>query len=48
MFPRELVNETTVDPTTGHMKLRHGESNLNTYNEVLTYLMMSNTDVTSL
>ena len=30
------------------MKLKHGEANLNTYNEVLTYLMMSNTDVTSL
>ncbi|KZV60296.1 hypothetical protein PENSPDRAFT_594230, partial [Peniophora sp. CONT] len=47
-FPREVIPETTVDPVTGHMKLRHGEGNLNTYNEVLTYLMMSNTDVTSL
>ena len=30
------------------MKLKHGEANLNTYSDVLTYLMISNTDVTSL
>ena len=30
------------------MKLKHGEANLNTYSNVLAYLMMSNTDVTSL
>ena len=47
-FPREVISETTVDSSTGQMKLKHGEANLNTYNEVLTYLMMSNTDVTSL
>ena len=29
------------------MKLKHGEANLNTYSNVLTYLMMSNTNVTS-
>ena len=47
-FPREVVKKTTVDPITGYMKLKHGEANLNTYSDVLTYLMMSNTDVTSL
>ena len=33
---------------TGYMKLKLGEANLNTYSNVLAYLMMSNTDVTSL
>ena len=46
-FPREVVKETTGDPITGYMKLKHGEANLNTYSNVLTYLMMSNTNVTS-
>ena len=36
-----------MDPLTGYMKLKHGEANLNTYSNVLTYLMMSNTNVTS-
>ncbi|KZV61309.1 hypothetical protein PENSPDRAFT_592973, partial [Peniophora sp. CONT] len=47
-FPRDIVPETSVDPDSGYLKMRHGESMLNTYNECLTYLMMSNTDVTSL
>ena len=37
-----------MDPITGYMKLKHGEASLNTYSNVLAYLMMSNTDVTSL
>ena len=37
-----------MDPLTGYMKLKHGEANLNTYSNVLTYLMMSNTDITIL
>ncbi|KZV59502.1 hypothetical protein PENSPDRAFT_595326, partial [Peniophora sp. CONT] len=47
-FPRDIIPDTTIDSGSGYLKMRHGESMLNTYNEVLTYLMMSNTDVTSL
>ena len=46
-FPREVLKETTVDPITGYMKLKLSEANLNTYSNVLAYLMISNTDVTS-
>ena len=37
-----------MDPITEYMKLKLGEANLNAYSNVLAYLMMSNTDVTSL
>ncbi|VDB90195.1 unnamed protein product [Peniophora sp. CBMAI 1063] len=47
-FPREISSETTVDQESGWLKMKHGEPMVNTYNEVLTYMMMSNTDVTSL
>lgn len=47
-FPREILETTSVDQDSGYLKMRHGEQMLNTYNELLTYLMRSNTDVTSL
>ncbi|KAJ3570418.1 hypothetical protein NP233_g4408 [Leucocoprinus birnbaumii] len=47
-FPREIVPETFVDHTDGYLKIRKLEAMLNTFSDVLTYLMCCNTDVTSL
>jgi hypothetical protein len=47
-FPREIVPKSSVDSATGHLHMQHGESDLNTFNTTLTYLMRCNSDVTSL
>ncbi|KZT29225.1 hypothetical protein NEOLEDRAFT_1040500, partial [Neolentinus lepideus HHB14362 ss-1] len=47
-FPRLVVPETKVDDNTGYIQMRKGESWLNTYTPTLTYLLRSNSDVTSL
>ncbi|KZV60465.1 hypothetical protein PENSPDRAFT_554496, partial [Peniophora sp. CONT] len=47
-FPRDVMEKTIVDEESGWLKMKHGEPMVNTYNEALTYMMMSNTDVTSL
>jgi len=40
--------ETTVDPQTGYLNMKKGESWLNTFTPVLSYLIRCNSDVTSL
>lgn len=47
-YPRETRQETTVDPETGYLNLRKGEAKVNTFSPALTYVLRSNTDVTSL
>ncbi|KAA1479657.1 hypothetical protein DENSPDRAFT_789456, partial [Dentipellis sp. KUC8613] len=47
-FPRETRSESSVDPETGSILLKHEEENLNTFSPLLTYLTRCNTDVTSL
>jgi hypothetical protein len=47
-YPREVRAETNVDPETGYLNLKKGEAWMNTFSAVLTYLLRSNTDVTSL
>ncbi|KAI0349273.1 hypothetical protein OH77DRAFT_1378076, partial [Trametes cingulata] len=47
-FPRETHAETVVDPETGALIMKKGEAWINTVTPALTYLMRSNTDVTSL
>lgn len=47
-FPREIVEETMVDPLTGALKIKKTEGWINTYTPTVSYLIRSNTDVTSL
>ena len=47
-FPRETHETTTVDENDGHVVMKKLEANMNTFTPCLTYLMHSNTDVTSL
>ncbi|TFK52744.1 hypothetical protein OE88DRAFT_1627193, partial [Heliocybe sulcata] len=47
-FPRPYVEETTVDEKDEYITLRKLERRLNTFTPALTYLLRSNSDVTSL
>ena len=47
-FPRPVYNQTFVDPMTGYLTLKKGESMMNTFTYLVTYLFRCNTDVTSL
>lgn len=47
-FPRDTFAETTFDPETGRINLRKGESMVNNYSPVMSWLMRCNTDLTSL
>jgi hypothetical protein len=47
-FPQDIFKQTLVDPKTGALNMKKGEPNMNTVTPVLTYLLRSNTDVTSL
>jgi Helitron helicase-like domain at N-terminus/PIF1-like helicase len=47
-FPRDIVEETFVDHSDGHILMKKRERMLNTFSYVLTYLLRCNTDVTSL
>ena len=47
-FPREGFTHTLVDPKTGALNMKKGEPQMNTFSAVLTYLIRSNFDVTSL
>jgi hypothetical protein len=47
-FPRETFEQTLVEPKTGALNLKKGEPWMNTITPVLTYLLRSNSDVTSL
>ena len=47
-FPRDTFEQTMVDPKTGALNLKKGEAWMNTFTAELTYLLRSNSDVTSL
>ena len=47
-FPREICEQTVVDPETGSINMKKLEPRINTISPALTYLMRCNTDVTSL
>src|SRR5215510_8848212 len=47
-FPRNVVSETMVDPETGALLMKKHEQWMNTVTPMVTYLIRSNTDVTSL
>jgi hypothetical protein len=47
-FPRETYEQTMVDPMTGALNMKKGEPWMNTVTPELTYLLRSNSDVTSL
>jgi hypothetical protein len=47
-FPRDIVECTMVDPTTGALKMKKGEAWINTFSSLVTYLFRCNTDTTSL
>ena len=47
-FPREVVDQTMVDPLTGAVKLKKGEAWLNMFTPVISYLFRCNRDTTSL
>ena len=47
-FPRDTFEQTMVEPKTGALNLKKGEPWMNTITPVLTYLLRSNSDVTSL
>jgi hypothetical protein len=47
-FPRQIYEQTEVDPKTGALNMRKGEAWINTLTPTLTYLLRSNSDVTSL
>jgi hypothetical protein len=47
-FPREVIEQTMVDPLTGALRVKKGEAWLNTFTPVTSYLFRCNTDTTSL
>ena len=46
-FPRPVFQQTFVDPTTGYLNLKKGESMMNSFTALVFYLFRCNTDVTS-
>ncbi|PBK59899.1 hypothetical protein ARMSODRAFT_898773 [Armillaria solidipes] len=47
-FPRKLVEESNVDPETGHLNIKKREAWINTFAPLISYVFRCNTDVTSL
>jgi hypothetical protein len=47
-FPRDVVEQTLVDPMTGALIIKKGEAWLNTFTPTITYVLRCNTDTTSL
>jgi len=47
-FPRKIFTQTEVDPKTGALNVKKGESWINTLTPLITYLLRCNSDVTSL
>ena len=47
-FPRDIVEATMVDPTTGALKMKKGEAWINYFSPLLTFAVRCNTDTTSL
>ncbi|KDQ25055.1 hypothetical protein PLEOSDRAFT_1078941 [Pleurotus ostreatus PC15] len=47
-FPRKIVKETEVNETTGSIVMKKLEQWINTYTPIISYIVRSNTDVTSM
>jgi hypothetical protein len=47
-FPHKTFEHTEVNPDSGTLNIKKGESTLNTVTAQVTYFIHSNTDVTSL
>jgi len=47
-FPRQLFDETQVDPKTGVLNVKKGEKWINTLTPLVTFVLRCNTDITSL
>ncbi|KZP09983.1 hypothetical protein FIBSPDRAFT_759166, partial [Athelia psychrophila] len=47
-FPRDTFEHTMLDPETGALNMKKGESDMNTFSYVMAYLLRCNHDVTSL
>jgi hypothetical protein len=47
-YPRQLIEQTQVDPQTGALNMKKGEAWINTFTPIATYLLRCNMDVTSL
>ena len=47
-FPRQIFEETQIDPKTGALNIKKGEKWINTLTPIVTYLLRCNTDITSL
>jgi hypothetical protein len=47
-FPRDIFPETIIDATDGHIFMKKKEAMINTISPPVTYLMRSNTDVSSM
>src|ERR1700691_3659810 len=47
-FPRHIFEKTEVDPKTGALNIKKGESWINTFTPIVTFLLRCNSDVTSL
>ncbi|KZP22504.1 hypothetical protein FIBSPDRAFT_739008, partial [Athelia psychrophila] len=47
-FPRDTFASTMLDPETGALNMKKGESHMNTFSYVIAYLLRCNHDVTSL
>src|ERR1700676_3105430 len=47
-FPRKTFEQTEVNMDTGPLNIKKGEAMINTVSAEVTYLIWSNTDVTSL
>ena len=47
-FPRQVIESSMIDPTTGAICVKHKEAMLNTFNHLMSYLQRCNSDSTSL
>jgi hypothetical protein len=47
-FPRDTFSQALVDPKSGALSLKKGEAWMNSVTPLLSYLLRSNSDVTSL
>ena len=47
-FPREVFEQTEVDPKTGALNVKKGEAWINTLTPLVTYILQCNSDITSL
>ncbi|KZP15575.1 hypothetical protein FIBSPDRAFT_912483 [Athelia psychrophila] len=47
-FPRDVYSSTMLDPETGALNMKKGESNMNTFSYIMSFLLRCNHNVTSL